>query len=155
MAKLLRGEGIGKTGKLRVGCSAVVFDAAREKILLTRRTDNGLWCIPGGAMDVGESAAQACEREMWEETGLRVRVTRLIGIYTSPDLVLEYSDGNRWQLVALSFEAQVIGGELGLSDETTAVGFFTPQEIGALDLMDHHRERIADALAGQTAAFVR
>jgi len=94
-------------------------------------------------------------REVWEETGLRVRVTRLLGVYTSPDLIVEYPDGNKFQIVGFSFEAQVMGGELGLSDETTDYGYFTPDQIESMDLMEHHRERIADALAGQTAAFVR
>jgi hypothetical protein len=57
--------------------------------------------------------------------------------------------------VALNFETQVIGGKLGLSNETTEYGYFTPDEIKSMDLMEHHRERIADALAGQAAAFVR
>jgi ADP-ribose pyrophosphatase YjhB (NUDIX family) len=70
MAKLIYGEGMAKLGQLRTGCAAVIFDAAREKILLTRRTDNGQWCLPGGAMDSGESVTECCVRELREETGL-------------------------------------------------------------------------------------
>jgi 8-oxo-dGTP pyrophosphatase MutT (NUDIX family) len=50
----------------------MVFDEERTKVLLTRRTDNGRWCLPGGGIDSGESAAEACEREALEETGLVV-----------------------------------------------------------------------------------
>ncbi len=99
--------------------------------------------------------AEACAREVWEETGLRVHVGRLIGVYSSPDFLLEYADGRRHQIVALNFEVQVIGGELGLSNETTEYGYFTPDEIERMDLMEHHRQRIEDALANQVAAFVR
>ena len=106
-------------------------------------------------MEPGESIAETCAREVWEETGLRVRVGRLIGLYTSPDFVIEYADGNRFQIVGASFEARVVDGELGLSDETTEYGYFAPDEIERMDLMEHHRERIADALVGQVAAFVR
>jgi 8-oxo-dGTP pyrophosphatase MutT (NUDIX family) len=155
MARLIYGERIGAEAPLSVGCSAVIFDPAREKLLLTRRADNGRWCLPGGRMEPGESAAEACAREVQEETGLRVRLTRLIGIYTTPDRVIAYADGNRYQLVSLSFESAVVGGELKLSDETTEFGYFSPAELAALDLMEHHRERIADALTGQQAAFVR
>jgi 8-oxo-dGTP pyrophosphatase MutT (NUDIX family) len=123
--------------------------------LLTRRTDNGRWCLPGGHAEPGESVAEACAREIWEETGLRVQVGRLIGVYSSPDFLLEYADGRRHQIVALNFEVKVIGGELGLSNETTEYGYFTPDEIERMDLMEHHRQRIADALAEQVAAFVR
>ena len=155
MSKLIDGERIGISAKLNPGCSAMIFDPTRQKVLLTRRTDNGRWCLPGGGMEPGESAAEACAREVLEETGLEVRVGRLIGVYTTPHRIIEYADGNRIQPVALSFDAQPIGGELGLSDETTEVGYFSLPEIETMDLMEHHYERILDAIAGLDAAFVR
>ena len=155
MAKILYGERIGKTATLRVGTAAIIFDGGGQKILLTSRTDNGRWCLPGGAMDAGESASECCVREVWEETGLRVKVTRLIGLYSSPDRITTYADGNRWQVVALSFEAEVIGGELGLSDETTEVGYYSLEEIEKMDVMEPHVERIHDALLNQLSAFIK
>ena len=145
MSKLIQGDRVGKSGILRPGVSAVIFDGAREKVLLTRRSDNGRWCLPGGGMDPGESGEEACIREVSEETCLEVRITRLIGVYTSPHRILEYQDGNRIQPVALSYEAEVIGGELGLSDETTEFGYFGFGELAGVDLMEHHLERIEDA----------
>ena len=155
MAKVLYGERIGKLGSIFVGCSAHVLDPKGENVLLTRRTDNGLWCLPGGRMEPGESAPEACAREVWEETGLQVSVGRLIGIYTSPHLLVEYADGNRFQIVALHFEAETIGGTLGISDETTDYGYFSPAEIRSLDMMEHHLERISDGFASREATFVR
>ena len=108
-----------------------------------------------GRMESGESATEACAREVLEETGLRVRVTRLIGIYTSPDFVIEYADGSRFQIVAMSFEAEVIGGALTTTEETTEFGYFTPRQIESMDLVEHHVPRIADAVANQRQAFVR
>lgn len=155
MVKILTGDRVGKAGVLRVGCSAVIFDARREKILLTRRTDNGQWCLPSGGMDAGESASEACIREVLEETGLDVGVKRLIGIYTTPHQLLEYPDGNRVQLVALCFEAEVTGGELRLSDETTAFGYFSREDIQQLDMLLNHLPRIEDAFSGQPESFIR
>lgn len=155
MAKIVTGDRIGKQARLTVGCSAIIFDDKREKILLTRRTDNGRWCLPGGAMEPGESLTEACAREVEEETGLLVKVGRLVGVYSTPHRIIEYADGNQKQLVAHSFEAEIIGGELTLSDETTEYGYFTLDEIAHLDLMEHHHERIADALADQIMSFVR
>ena len=74
MGTMKFGERVGREGVLRPGASGMIFDAARERILLTRREDNGRWCIPGGGMDAGESAEEACIRELLEETGLEVRV---------------------------------------------------------------------------------
>ena len=56
MTQVLYGERIGKQGKIRLGCSAAIFDE-RGRILLTRRADNNQWCLPGGGMEPGESAA--------------------------------------------------------------------------------------------------
>ena|SRR5579859_1911359 len=155
MAKLIHGQRIGQLAKLSTGCCAVIFDAAHERVLLTRRTDNGRWCLPGGRVEPGESVEEACVREICEETGLLIRVTKLIGVYSSPDFVVEYADGNRFQLVALTFAAEVIGGQLEISDETTEYGYFTSVEIAGLDLMAHHHQRIADALANQAMTFIR
>ena len=155
MAKLIHGDRIGKRGVLRVGASSIIFDESREKVLLTKRTDNGRWCLPGGGMDPGESIEEACVREAYEETGFHVKVTRLVGVYTTPDLVVEYADGNVIQPVALSFEATVTGGEMGLSDETTDVGYFSVEEMGSLDLMENHAERIRDAMQNLETSFVK
>ena len=155
MSKLIHGDRVGRQAILRPGAAAIIFDDARQKVLLTRRTDNGRWCLPGGGMDPGESAEEACAREMLEETGLKVRITKLVGIYTTPHMAVEYADGNVIQPVAFSFEAEVVGGELGLSSETTAVGYFALGELDTIDVMEHHRLRIEDAVENREAAFFR
>jgi len=155
MTHILYGNRIGKQGELRLGCSAVLFDEKREKVLLTRRTDNGMWCLPGGATEAGESVAEACEREVLEETGLRVRVIRLTGVYSDPHNVVVYPDGNQTHTVVLNFEVELLSGEPGLSSETTDVDWFPVREAVAMDLFHGHAERVRDALAGQEAAFIR
>ena len=152
MSILRHGERIGKEGVLRPGASALVFDEARKRVLLTRRADNGQWCLPGGGMDPGESAAECCAREVLEETGLEVRVTKLVGIYTTPNLLIEYPDGNKIQPVAFSFEVEITGGELGLSDETTGYGWYTVAEMEDMDIMEHHTQRVQDAVKNQPEA---
>ncbi|MDD2921396.1 MAG: NUDIX domain-containing protein [Anaerolineales bacterium] len=148
MTQILYGDRFGKEGELRLGCSATIFDSKREKVLLTQRADNGRWCLPGGRMESGESAAEACEREVWEETGLKVRVTRLIGVYSNPDQLVIYPDGNKAFFVVLSFEAEIVSGELSLSDETTAYGYFTLQEMESMPMHGQHKNRVEDSLRG-------
>ncbi len=149
--EVLYGPRLGREGQLRMGCSAVLFDEAREKVLLTQRTDNGRWCLPGGAMEAGESAAEACEREVWEETGLRVRVKRLIGVYSNPDQLVIYPDGNKAFFVVLNFEVELISGELGLSNETTAFGYYTLKDMESMPMHAQHKMRVEDALLGGDA----
>jgi ADP-ribose pyrophosphatase YjhB (NUDIX family) len=103
MAKLLQGDRIGKQAKIVAGCCATLFeptnpptkdsqkedtqkeDTQKERLLLTRRTDNGRWCLPGGRVDPGETIVETCVREMLEETGLHVQVQRLLGVYSNPN----------------------------------------------------------------------
>ncbi|HSG45708.1 MAG TPA: NUDIX domain-containing protein [Anaerolineales bacterium] len=154
MTQILYGDRIGAQGKIRLGCSAAIFDD-QERVLLTKRTDNGQWCLPSGGMDAGESATEACEREVLEETGLSVRVKHLVGVYSHPDQLTVYSETDKFQIVVLHFEAEVIGGELGLSDETSDFGYFTLEEIEGLDMLGRHKERILDTLSKQKEAFIR
>jgi 8-oxo-dGTP pyrophosphatase MutT (NUDIX family) len=154
MTQVLYGERLGRQGQLRLGCTAIIFDE-EKRVLLTRRTDNGQWCLPGGAMDSGESAAEACEREIWEETGLRVRVKRLVGVYSDPDQLVIYPDGNKVFVVALSFEVEITGGEPGLSNETTDVGFFSVIDMGTMPILGNHKLRVEHALLNQAQAFIK
>jgi len=153
MSQVLYGPRLGKEGQLRVGCSAIIFDEKREKVLLTQRMDNGRWCLPGGHMESGESAAEACEREVWEETGLKVRATRLLGVYSNPDQLVIYKDGTKAFFVVLNFEAQVLEGELGLSDETTAFGWFSLGEMETMPIHANHKLRVEDAMLGGEAVM--
>ena len=154
MTQILYGNRIGAQGKIRLGCSAAIFDE-HGHVLLTKRRDNGQWCLPSGGVEPGESVAEACEREVLEETGLSVRVKRLVGVYSHPDQLTVYSQTDKFQIVALHFEAEIVGGELGLSDETSDYGYFTVEEMERLKMLGRHKERILDTLANQKEAFVR
>jgi ADP-ribose pyrophosphatase YjhB (NUDIX family) len=122
-----------------LGVLAVIMENGR--ILLTQRDDFAVWCLPGGALEDGESLEEAAAREVSEETGLQVRLTRLVGVYSQPQW---HRGGHHFAL----FAGQPVGGALRLqAGETIDVGFF---ELGALPepLVWWHRQPIADALAG-------
>lgn len=154
MTKVLYGDRISKEGKIRLGCSAAIFDE-QGRIFLTRRTDNGQWCLPGGRMESGESVAEACAREVWEETGLHVRVTRLVGVYSHPDQLVVYPDGNKAHIVAMHFEVEIVAGEPGLSNETTDFGYFSLEELQKLEFLGRHKERILDTLEKRPGALIK
>jgi ADP-ribose pyrophosphatase YjhB (NUDIX family) len=112
-----------------------------DKILLTKREDFEVWCVPGGAVDEGESVVQAAIREAREETGLEVKLTRLIGIYsrtTWPGAITHI----------VSFLAEPVGGKINPDpSEVTEIGYFAEDEIPE-DLLYWNRQRISDAFSG-------
>ena len=144
----------GKDGRLGVGCSATIFDTTKQKILLIRRADNGNWDVPGGHMEPGENFREACTREVFEETGLSVEVESLAGVYTSPHLLLEYPDGNKWQLVVLHFITRITGGELTPNEEATEILYFSQKEIEELEMSPLGRQRAQDGFTFKNQARI-
>lgn len=124
-------------------------------VLLTRRVDNGQWCLPGGVIDPGESISECCQREVFEETGIKVKVRRLIGAYSDPNQIVVYPDGNQFQVVVLCFEVSLDGGELGLSNETTDARYFPIREAALMELFHGHAGFIRDFITGRAEAFIR
>jgi 8-oxo-dGTP pyrophosphatase MutT (NUDIX family) len=155
MAQLLYGDRIAHNAELHPGAFAVIYDATRTKLLLVCRADNHKWVLPGGGMERGESIAECCIREVWEETGLHVEVGSLVGVYSTPHRVVAYSDGRTRQTVSFVLEATIVGGDLAATEEMGDFGYFGVSDLSALNLSDHHAERIRDALANQPFPFIK
>ncbi len=123
-----------RANALVVAVTAVVTNDQGE-LLLQKRTDNELWGLPGGAMNIGESIAQAVMREVKEETSLDVEPTGVIGIYSDPGHVIAYADGEVRQEFSICFAARVVGGQLAVGDqESTEVRFIKPSDIDELPM---------------------
>jgi ADP-ribose pyrophosphatase YjhB (NUDIX family) len=140
--------------QIRPGAAAIVQDGD-GRILLQRRSDNGLWGLPGGSVEIGESIRDAIVREVREETGLTVEVLRLIGVYSDPKVqVVRYADGNVVHYISTLFACRILAGTLQTCDETLDLKFFNPAHLPD-DLLPMHRIRIQDAMANRPAAFIR
>jgi ADP-ribose pyrophosphatase YjhB (NUDIX family) len=133
--------------------TAVVPNEAGE-ILLQRRADNGLWALPGGVVEVGESVAQALLREVKEETGLDVEPVGIVGVYSDPRHVIAYADGEVRQQFNLCFAARIVGGALRGSDESTEVRFVAPAEFDRLPMHQAQRLRIKHFLERRPTPYI-
>lgn len=130
-----------KANSIVPSVTAVVTNDAGE-LLLVHKTDNGLWALPGGGMDPGESITQAAVRETKEETGMDVAVTGVVGLYTNPNHVIAYDDGEVRQQCSVCFTTRLVGGELATSSETSEVGFVPLDRLDELNIHPSMRLRI-------------
>lgn len=137
---------------VKVAVSAVVQDN-QGRILLIRRSDNGKYSIPGGGLEAGETVAQAVVREVLEETGIEVDVTDLVGVFSNPDHVIAYDDGEVRQEFSVCFRAKPIGGAPRLSDESTAVEWVPLEQLRELDIHPSIMLRIRKGLEGTDPYF--
>jgi ADP-ribose pyrophosphatase YjhB (NUDIX family) len=133
--------------------TAVVANEAGE-ILLQRRADNGLWALPGGVVEVGESVAQAVLREVKEETGLDVEPVGIVGVYSDPRHVIAYADGEVRQQFSLCFAARNVGGALRVSEESTEVRFVALAELDRLPMHPAQRLRIKHFLEHRPTPYI-
>ncbi|MFE4520382.1 NUDIX domain-containing protein [Kitasatospora sp. NPDC056783] len=142
-----------KPNRLVVAASAVVTDPA-GRILLQRRTDNGLYALPGGTMDFGESLPDTAVREVFEETGLTIEITGLVGTYTDPRHIIAYADGEVRQQFNICFTSRITGGELRISGESTDLRFIAPDDLDALPLHPTQRLRLQHFLEHRATPYL-
>ncbi|MFC9433991.1 NUDIX hydrolase [Nocardia sp. NPDC057030] len=137
---------------LKVAVSALVRDQ-RGRVLLIRRTDNGMYSIPGGGQELGETVAAAIVREVKEETGIDVVVTAILGVFSDPRHVIAYDNGEVRQEFSICFYANPIGGEPRPSSESDVVRWAAPEELSSLDIHPSIMLRIVEGLNGRVEPY--
>jgi len=127
-------------------CGVLAADDA-GRVLLQRRRDTGQWAIPMGKQELGETPRQCAIRETLEETGVLTETTGILGVYSDPGHIVAYSDGEirqEWELILLG---RPVSGNPAANDEASDVGWFAPDELGALDIHPTQWRQLRDWLA--------
>ncbi len=143
-----------KANSLVPSVNVVVTNDADE-ILMIRRTDNDNWAVPGGAIDLGESVAQAAVRETREESGIECEITGIVGIYSDPKHVLLYtSNGEVRQEFSIVLTARPLSGQPTPSSESSEVRWVPVSEVRDYTIDRSMRIRINDYLAHNESPVV-
>lgn len=128
----------------------------RARVLLVRAAETGQWVVPGGAMEPGETPADAAVREVWEETGVRVALTGVLGVYGGPEFRVGYRNGDEVAFVMTAFAGRPLGGAPRADgEETLEARYVAAAEAAGLDLPAWARIVLADAAAGRRRTHFR
>ncbi|MEZ4737752.1 MAG: NUDIX domain-containing protein, partial [Caldilineaceae bacterium] len=113
----------------------VVCRDEEGRVLLAKHRDHDQWALPGGSIDPGETPADAAVREVWEETGLQVDLTHVIGVYGGPAFCVTYPNGDQIASVDTVFTCRIIGGKPRADgEEILDLRYFSQPELDTLAL---------------------
>jgi 8-oxo-dGTP pyrophosphatase MutT (NUDIX family) len=104
------------------------------RLLVQRRRDTGQWALPMGKMELGETPSECAIRETQEETGILVKVTGILGIFSDPGHIVAYGDGEVRQEYEVIFLASPLSGEPQVNDEASEVRWVNVDELRRLDV---------------------
>lgn len=135
-----------RANSIVVAASAFVIDD-QERLLMIRRTDSGLFALPGGRHELGETLTETAIRETLEETGVTIRVDGLVGIFSNPHHVVAFSDGEVRQEFSVCFRARPTGGTPRSSNESTDVDWVPRDQTVVLNVHPSIRLRIEHGYA--------
>jgi 8-oxo-dGTP pyrophosphatase MutT (NUDIX family) len=124
-------------------------------ILLIRRTDNGYWALPGGAMELTESVSQAGVRETIEEAGYECEITGLAGIYSDPHHIIHYTGNDEVRReFSIVLTARPVSGQPTTSAESSEVRWVQPGDLAGYTMDRSMRQRVDDYLSRPGAPVV-
>ncbi len=115
----------------KVGSDTFVLND-KEQVCLIRRSDNGLWALPGGYQDLGEAPAECAKREFFEETGYHIQITELLGVFSSLKYPATTNVNRSREVTHILFAGELIEGGTKTSAESIEIGWFLQIELPAL-----------------------
>jgi 8-oxo-dGTP pyrophosphatase MutT (NUDIX family) len=139
---------IGARPLILVGSEVLLFDS-QNRLLVTRRSDNGLWAVPGGMMEPGETLEETARREVLEETGILCRELEFFKMYSGPQFYYCYPHGDEVFNVSAAYICRDFSGELSIDSESLEIGFYPltalPQPFTHMNkiVIDDYRGRSA------------
>lgn len=116
--------------------TAVILTNSENQILLQKRSDNGLWGLPGGLLELDETIEEGAIREVKEETNLDIRITKFIGVFINP--LMTWRKQDKAKVFGFGFVGEVVGGELNINDkESLELRYFNIDELPSLHSQDN------------------
>ena len=139
---------------MTVGCGVLIENDKRQ-VLLQKRSDTGEWCVPGGAMEPGETYIEAATRELYEEVGIKVSDLKLFGLYSGEDREIHYPNGDIVYSLSVIFTTKSYSGEISDSDSEVLEHRFFDRDSIPKELFIPDARPILDWAAGMKEVEVK
>lgn len=121
---------------IMVNATAIIIVNDKNEVLLQKRSDSGLWGLPGGLLELNENIALGAIREVKEETNLDIRIKRFIGVFVNP--FMRWREHDLAQVFSFAFLGEVVSGELKVNDfESTDLQYFNHENLPQIHSMDN------------------
>lgn len=118
-----------------LNASAVVITNENNQILLQKRSDNHLWGLPGGLMELEDSIAECAIREVKEETNLDVVLERFIGVFSNP--FMRWREHDYAKIISYAFTGKVVGSKMKVNDhESLELKYFDYENLPQIHSID-------------------
>ena len=144
---------VGHDVVMTVGCG-VLIENEKGEVLLQKRSDTGEWCVPGGALEPGETYIEAATRELSEEVGIKVSDLKLFGLYSGADREIHYPNGDVVYSLSVIFITKSFTGEISDSDSEVLEHRFFDKNSIPNDLFTPDARPIFDWAKGKTEITV-
>ncbi len=132
---------------MTVGCGVLVVND-KDEVLLQKRSDNGQWCIPGGALEPGETYTEAATRELQEEVRITVSDLKLFGLYAGEEREIHYPNKDVVYSLAVIFTTNKYTGTISDEDSEVLEHRFFAREDVPKELFIPDRRPILDWVKG-------
>ena len=114
---------------LQIPAVAALIRDARNQLLFVRKSEDGVWGLPAGAIEPGESPKEAIKREVFEETGYKVSPTRIAGIFGGAALRYTYPNGHKVEYLVTLIECEVIEQVAASDNEISEMKYFAEDDM--------------------------
>ncbi len=132
-----------------IGVASII--TYQNKVLFEKRADCGRWALIGGGLKTDETLVACLEREIFEETGLKIQNYKFLDILDDPSRIAQYPDGNILRTVTVLYSCELDKvKQLVVSDESTELRFFGIDELQNLDIVETHRHIVEEYIIKRT-----